>query len=889
MKILFLLILNYLNICDLHGVVVVFIIVKMTENELVKKKKKINFRNRRNNRFDDYFLYKSNILKKFFKKKKKKGKKMAFVPLRSDLIAKIMELRKDPSETKQWVGEVNYIVTEGKKESRHLLLTECCLYIMTKKMLSSTFEISTIESIFDLVDASVDKDEITLKFKTQTYQFIFPESASLMTLIFTQYRYLLYNVNVLTIPQIQTIPAADKIEQPQKRPEHILLHRYIAASIQKKTEIEKPVVQLLNKFDANPAKTFTFSNFEIQNSQAVFFALSMEGLIRHIIFDNFSPQNLGQILVWVLTNANRYFGVSFQNYQNAAITGLNNRRSPHNHVNTIKIEKCKPEFVLAFIQALKSATYTIETLVIKSVDFSEQLNQQFVQALQNYAIFSNLVTLVLIDCHSHSNFQDLVLNIVQSKQTLRSLHVEACGIDICQMLIDISRAQSTIQCITLRKNFAKKVITLEDLISQSLLLIDVGGCEWSPDALTAFFTSICRWTRKMPLALILDSCKPARIWSQVLSALPVESFRPVITELNLCNNVFDSRTFEKLLRFLDTQSPLLSGSQTKLMHLALSKCFNGLDVESNLEQLTHFFSVRELWGLEICNICDSQNTDVLTKFISSLTDIQRLTSLNIAGNYLSQAAARALINFIQESLSIAELSMDRSGIKESDQLVWLYDTLLSSTHILSFNRPIEDLAPIAHFNEVKKINSKLASKRQLSTTHQRLALFLSLSGDFATRVPRPFEESDNSAIDQSNTSELLFEQNFVNPVPSLFTLASLTNVDMSVDPLASMVTEYIVTSGKYGIVPPTAPPPDAPKTPFALPVIYATMQLADEIEPDEEFEFDANENDLSELSKMLSAKLKDDAPQLSVMHPAPKWTDRKTMMTIPLVEFTNTE
>ena len=191
---------------------------------------------------------------------------------------------------------------------------------------------------------------------------------------------------------------------------------------------------------------------------------------------------------------------------------------------------------------------------------------------------------------------------------------------------------------------------------------------------------------------------------------------------------------------------------------------------------------------------------------------------------------------------------------------------------------------------MKKINNKLVMKRQLSTTHQRLALFLSLSGDFATRVPRPFEkENDNSLVDQSNTSELLFEQNFINPVPSLFTLASLTNVDMSVDPLASMVTEYIVTSGKYGIVPPTAPPPEAPKTPFALPVIYATMQLADEIEPDEEFEFDANENDLSELSVLLGAKLKDDAPQLSVMHPAPKWTDKKTMMTIPLVEFTNNE
>ena len=65
------------------------------------------------------------------------------------------------------------------------------------------------------------------------------------------------------------------------------------------------------------------------------------------------------------------------------------------------------------------------------------------------------------------------------------------------------------------------------------------------------------------------------------------------------------------------------------------------------------------------------------------------------------------------------------------------------------------------------------------------------------------------------------------------------------------------------------------------------MQLQDEIDPDDDFDFDPNENDLSELSAALGAKLKEDAPQLSVMHPAPKWTDRKTMMTIPLVEFTS--
>lgn len=815
---------------------------------------------------------------------------MTFVPLRSDLIQKILELRKDPSENKQWVGEVNMVV-EGKKEQRYLLLTECCLYIMTKTFIKGTFEISQIESIFDLVEASCDKDELTLKFKNATYQFILPESASLMTLIFTQYKYLLYQINIATLPGVQYISAADKIESPTKRPPNILLHRYISATISKKVEIEKQIVQLFSAYDQNPRKSFTFNNFDLQDSAAVFFALSMEGQIRYLIFDNFTPQKLGQLVSWVLTAVNRFFAVTFKNYETANFDGLAIRRSPYNHVNTVNIINCKSDFVNNFFNQLKSATYSIESFVINNVQFNDALSKTFVSALENYAIFNNLTSLAFIDCKSNTNFIDFALEVIRSKQTLRSLHMESCNIDVCQMLLELARSQSQIQCLVLRKNFGKMNMPIDEAISQSLLEVNVGECEWTPDALTAFFTAICRWTRKMPLALIIDGTKPAKIWSQVFASLPIESFRPVITELNLSYNTFDSRTFEKLLRFVDTQSPLLTNSQMKLMHLALNHCFKDVDVESCLDQLTKFFSVRELWGLELCNTTEYSKTDVLTKFITSLTEIPRLTSLSIAGNSFSSSAARALANFIQESLSIAELCLDKTSIKESDQLVWIYDLLLSSPHILSFNRPIEDLAPIAHFNEVKKINQKLAMKRQLSTTNQRLSLFLSLSGDFATRVPRPIEtDTDDPIPEQVNTSELLFEQNFVNPVPSLFTLASLNSVDMSVDPLASMVTEYIATSGRYGIVPPTAPPPEAPKTQFALPVIFATMQLQDEIDPEaDDLEFDPNETDLSDISALLGAKLKEDAPQLSVMRPAPKWTDRKTMMTIPLVEFTNGE
>ena len=813
---------------------------------------------------------------------------MAFVPLRPEAVQKLLELRKDLSETNQWAGEVTMMIEQEKKD-RYLLLTECCLYIFTKSLLRLSFELSDLVSIFDLVEINLDHDELIIKFKNNNYHFIFPESATLMNNLLIQYRSLLYQVNPVMIPGITEISAAYKVEQPLKRPIHLLLHRYIAACISKKADIEKSVIELFKEFDEKPTRVITFKDFELLNPSPVFFAVSMEGSIRSVILDSFSPSNLGNVAVWILTNSNRFFSVTFQNYSFANFKGLTNKRSQHNHMNTINIIKCTSEFVESLLSGLKPSTYSIETLIFESINVSESLHKTFLNALQNYAILSSLISLSFIDCKCTPSFLDLALNIIRTKQAVRTLKMESCDIDICELLIEMSRAQSTIQVISLRHNYGNKLMNPEDALPSSIISIDVGNSEWSPESLTSFFSSICRWTRKMPLALIVDQLEPQDLWNSIFSSLPVESLRPVITELNLSCNKFDSGSFEQLLRFLETQSPLLSNSHTKLMHLSLSNCFNN-DVEQCFEQLINFFSVRELWGLELCDIITSTNSDVLSRFISDLTEIQRLTSLNLSGNFINSTSARSLINFVQESLSIAEIGMDRSSIQESDQLIWLYDSLMNSSHILAFNKPIQDLSPISHFNEVKKINSRLLMKRQLSNTHQRLSLFLSLSGDFSTRVPRIFNINnsfDEDIIEGSNTSELLFEQNFMNPIPSLFTLASLTNIDMSVDPLASMVTEYIVTSGKFGIVPPTAPPPEAPKIPFALPVIFATMQFEDEIEPDiEELDFDPNDIDLSEISIKLSEKLKEGLPLLSVSHPTPKWVDRKQMMTIPLIEFT---
>ena len=163
------------------------------------------------------------------------------------------------------------------------------------------------------------------------------------------------------------------------------------------------------------------------------------------------------------------------------------------------------------------------------------------------------------------------------------------------------------------------------------------------------------------------------------------------------------------------------------------------------------------------------------------------------------------------------------------------------------------LAPVRHYDEAKRINNRLLRKRPYSTLHQRQVLYLTLYGDFQTRIIGPPFKVDDQITGSS----------FTNPVPSLLTPASRTTIDTSVDPLASIVTEYIATSGKYGIVPPTVPPPEAAERVFGLPLVFATMQMYTEKEPGLGADPGVK---LTELSKKLAASLEQEGAKICVRY-----------------------
>jgi hypothetical protein len=139
-----------------------------------------------------------------------------------------------------------------------------------------------------------------------------------------------------------------------------------------------------------------------------------------------------------------------------------------------------------------------------------------------------------------------------------------------------------------------------------------------------------------------------------------------------------------------------------------------------------------------------------------------------------------------------------------------------------FDRPRMVFQTVPDHPETQTIRALLQNKKPFSTTVERLQLFLSASGDFTTRVTRPLPvDSEEDDIEDSKS----FEINFINPVPLFWTGAALFKSDVSQEEeTPSIVAECAAKWEKYGIVPPPAPPRQAPLGDVTMSSIYATLK-----------------------------------------------------------------
>lgn len=794
---------------------------------------------------------------------------MTFVPIQPEIIQKLAEHLTNPAiETIQWIGEASIVDSEIKdkhQKGRYILLSECCLYIFKKEKAMKKTKPLAVESLFDFYDVNLIQEEIELSFQSNTvlkgqnkfmksnkYRFQLPESSVLATNIVAQFHSLMWRVNLIQLASIPDITKREIYQEavpPKNRPARLLELRYIACSIARNTRIEPEILEIFRIYGENPNQSIEFKGFDITAIIPVMFCLILEPKIRNIVLDNFACSNISQLLTWILTSSSRLTSVDLRNYDCDFQKNIPGRRSANSHVTVVRFENCSCKFIHQFLAAIKGAMYTMETLVLKNIAFDSKLVGALQTALSSYHFFSGLSSLCFNSCSCESTpIIDIITKFWKNcGKKLTSLYIEECQVEVCEMLATLTAEDDgTLQRVSLKKNVCNTVATHDfPIMPQKMLMLDASECKWTTETFKAFISEICRKKRHRPLALSLAGSIVDAPWENVFSTLPYESMHEVLTDFDFSNNKMNAAAFTAFLKFLSSQSPDctfgICDSVTRLQHLNISHCFD-TDVEQCSDNLFSFFSTRELWGLEMCGIPPSPK----------LGEIKGLHSLNIGENELDRKSMKTLTDFVKASTTLSEIGVSDISAPEVSLVVNFYKELVFTPHLLAFDRPWQFFKKYSKYTETKRIKDHIKFKRTLSTRTDRMQLFLSLAGDFATRVAPEIGVWESTTNTSYVTS--LMESTFRNPIPTLFSLDTISTGDTSVEPLAAVVTEYIATSGRHGIIPPGAPPLDPPDKEMEIPAIFATLspeEVDGEVDPGIDVTSDIITNLSTELADLM--------------------------------------
>lgn len=585
-----------------------------------------------------------------------------------------------------------------------------------------------------------------------------------------------------------------------QRPANVLALRYVAAAITMDQTVNEDVVKWAEGSQMENGKFVEIKGMNLMGAaDSLMYALSMEINLRTIVLDNTSGAILGVLLNWAMTQDTRATNLILRNYTEGDFSGMSAVRDVHNLVS-LTLEHCSCEFVAEFLKQVDGLEYSIDEFVLNDIQMTDAVGLEYLRKLESAVFFKDLKSMGFVNFESGLPLLSLLKNALVFTKELRQLVVENCGVDIF-MLISALEAPIKLSALNLRRNYGATPPKMEGVVPMSITRLDLGDCKWEVPTIKAFFTGLFEQERELPLILSLDHASlPQGIkWLEVFSELQLETFLPVLSELNFGYNVLDGNEFEALLRLLGSQITMTTAPKG-LRYLGLSGCFGNQDedcIQACLHILCDFCASGNLWGLELRNIFNEETHRYMSGLIKAAACAKDLVSLDISDNVMDAQSRREFLKFLHTSQSIAEICVDRIGSRDSGDVISFYDHVVKSHSVLAMKRPIYDLQPL-DLDAVNHINIGLYHKRAIAGIDQRLALYMSAAKRRELRTVSTY--SGTAAL---YGESLLMDESFVNPIGSL--LDSRVRAVVS-HPLVDEISMEMMSSGEVQNGCPLSPP-----------------------------------------------------------------------------------
>ena len=190
-------------------------------------------------------------------------------------------------------------------------------------------------------------------------------------------------------------------------------------------------------YKSNISRSLTLNLANLRTTRAAIMSLCIENNLKSIIFDNFDPLNLGVSLNIIFTSDNKIESIELKNYMNAKFKPFDNRKRSTPALRILKFNNCSNNFINSFIKSIETVNYQISTLIFTDIVHDLNVLENLITAFGSKYFFMNITSLAFIRSESSENsFFDFVSKIFNMNNTIRSLHIEECQIDNCDILME---------------------------------------------------------------------------------------------------------------------------------------------------------------------------------------------------------------------------------------------------------------------------------------------------------------------------------------------------------------------------------------------------------------------------------------------------------------------
>lgn len=638
-------------------------------------------------------------------------------------------------ETVYFASEVTKMHLKGGQDSRILIITIGSIYVFR----SRSFAKNELANQYNLVDVEkvtyIEPNIVTFLIKNIDGQGSPLTLQSDYALDIAHCILYLNQICKYSCPELgqakieSTPPSALILPKITSRPKNALQIRIIQLAHKYNKRFPLENLKLFSDWDDKPKNILKllpqFSAFG-PASLAVSKAIAMDPDAKGLLLDNFSHENILDIVQAIFGESKSLTRFSLDNYKDPPAEDLIINAPISKKLAELSFRNVHPKVMFPILNSLEKFSGRITVFSIIRTKLPSEHFRILFDLINRFPCFIGLINLRFEEGSAVNLVLDDLSRFIPliKVQTFALLNSSKDISSLCRSIFP--RTQS-IKKMNFSSNQLFEMTNPDLTLPDSLSYLDISHSKVNTKSLSSFLNAIFTKPRD-PLFIInlsdLDNSESPS--EHIVNSLNIEGCQPILIEINFSGNVMLPEQTKTFLNFLRTQK--------KLRHLNISRCFKE-QIDESLKLVADFVIETKLEELEISSSPNSPLKEHMTAFIQNLNKKRaQLSTLIISKSGMGDEGLLALKEYVDNDRNSILTSLDCDGAspQREDVLIKCYKSFINIDRL---TYPRLDIEKLTQQNSTSKGQFIAQLPSNISSKLPPANLFMRLS-DYEKNVHR---------------------------------------------------------------------------------------------------------------------------------------------------------